>query len=146
MKKRTKLLDEFREFINRGNVIDLSVAVIMGAAFTAIINSISNDLITPLISLLTFGVDFSTLSFTIAEGENAAVFRYGSLIQAIINFFVVAVVIFFIVKGMNKMSRKKPEPGKKTCPYCDNKIPEPAVRCPNCTSILDESKVPKDVR
>lgn len=146
MKKRRKLFDEFREFINRGNVIDLAVAVIMGAAFTAIINSIANDLITPLISLLTFGTDFSTLSFTIVEGDNAAKFKYGSLIQAVINFFIVAVVVFFIVKTMNKMSHKKPEPGTKDCSYCGSKIPEVAVRCPNCTTILNEDKVPEEVR
>lgn len=141
-----KLLDEFKEFINRGNVMDLAVAVVMGAAFTAIINSIASDLITPLISLLTFGIDFSSFSFTLHEGDNAAVFSYGKLLQAILNFLIVSVVIFIMVKGANKMHHKEEEPTTKKCPYCLSEIPLSAVRCPQCTTILDEEKIPEEIR
>lgn len=136
-----KFLNEFKEFINRGNVMDLAVAVIMGAAFTAIINAIVNDLFTPFISLLTGGINFASLSFTLGTGDNAAVFQYGSLLQAILNFFVVALVVFFMVKGMNALSRSKPQPEEKDCPYCVTKIPEAATRCPNCTSLIRTSKL-----
>lgn len=136
-----KFLAEFREFINRGNVMDLAVAVIMGAAFTAIINAIVNDLFTPFISLLTFGVDFADLNFVISEGDNKVTFNYGSLLQAILNFFVVALVIFFMVKGMNRISRSKPDDDTKDCPYCISKIPADASRCPSCTSLIKTSKL-----
>jgi len=144
-----KLWGEFKEFMSRGNAMDLAVAVVIGAAFTAIINSLVGDLVTPLISLLTFNVDFSSLQFTVGEGDNPAVFAYGKLIQAIINFLVIAVVIFFVIKGANSLARKqvlnKTLP-TMACPYCCSKIPDTAVRCPNCTSILESSEVPEDVR
>lgn len=141
-----KLLDEFKEFINRGNVMDLAVAVIMGAAFTAIINSINVDLVTPLISLLTFGVDFSSFSFTLGQGDNAAVFSYGKFLQAVLNFLIVSFVVFFMVKALNKVAHNKEEPATQECPYCKSKIALDALRCPQCTTVLDESKVPKDIR
>lgn len=129
--------------------MDLAVAVVIGAAFTAIINSVVGDFVTPLISLITFNVDFSTLHFTIGEGKDAASFRYGQLIQATMNFFVTAIVIFFIIKGANTLAKKqvlnKALP-TQTCPYCGSLIAETAVRCSSCTTILDLSKVPKDVR
>jgi len=144
-----KLWDEFKEFINRGNAMDLAVAVVIGAAFTAIINAVVNDLVTPLISLITFNVNFSSLEFTIGSGSNPAVFTYGQLIQAILNFIITAVVIFFIVKSVNRLAKKrilnKAAP-TMVCPYCGTNIPETAVRCPNCTTLLDSSKVPEDVR
>jgi large conductance mechanosensitive channel len=141
-----KLITEFREFINRGNVMDLSVAVIMGAAFTAIITATTNDLITPLLSLLTFGINFSTLSFSVGDATNPAVFMYGNLLQAIMSFLVVSLVVFFMVKGINTLSRKKPKAPTKDCPYCGSAIADTAVRCPNCTTVLDISKVPEDAR
>jgi len=144
-----KLWKEFKDFIDRGNVMDLAVAVVMGAAFTAIINATIGDLVTPLLSILTFGIDFSTLSFSIGEGSDAAIFKYGSLIQAVINFLATAIVIFFMVKGVNTLANKrgldKAEDTKK-CAYCESDIPISAVRCPQCTTILDASKVPEDVR
>lgn len=146
-KPKIKLLDEFKEFINRGNVMDLAVAVVMGAAFTAIITSVANDLITPLISLLTNGIDFSTLEFTVGEGENSAAFKYGSLLQAILNFLIVAVVVFLMIKVLNAVARSKPvEESTTSCPYCKSTIDKDAVRCPNCTTILKEDKVPEEVR
>lgn len=144
-----KLWSEFKEFINRGSVMDLAVAVVMGAAFTAIINALIGDFVTPLISLITFGADFSTLSFTLGEGDNAAVFEYGKLIQAILNFLTTAIVIFLMIKGVNKLARKRfldTATATKVCPFCASKIAETAVRCPSCTTILDANKVPKDLR
>ncbi|MDR1087966.1 MAG: large conductance mechanosensitive channel protein MscL [Coriobacteriales bacterium] len=144
-----KLLKDFKDFVNRGNVMDLAVAVVMGAAFTAIINAVVGDLVTPLISFITFGVDFSSLGLTVGEGNDAAVLKYGSLIQSILNFLITALVIFFLIKGINALSRKPvlgQAPPTMSCPYCSTQIPDSAVRCPNCTTILDASKVPKDVR
>jgi len=143
-----KLLKEFRDFINRGNVMNLAVAVIIGAAFTAIINSIVGDLITPLISLLTRGVDYSSMEVVLGEGPDAAALKYGMLIQAVINFILVAFVVFLLIKLINKMTRKKEaeEVPKKPCPFCCEDIPEEAVRCPNCTTILEEGKVPDHFR
>jgi len=144
-----KFWNEFKEFMTRGNAMDLAVAVVIGAAFTAIVNSLVGDLVTPLISLITFNTDFSSLSVMVGPSDNPAVFYYGRLIQAIINFFVIALVIFFIIKGTNKVARKqvlnKTAP-TMPCSYCGTNIPETAVRCPNCTTILDLSKVPEDVR
>lgn len=94
---------EFREFLNRGNVIDLAVAVILGAAFTAIINSLVNDIIMPIIGVLLGGLDFATLSVQVGE----AVIAYGNFIQAIINFVIIAFVIFMIVRYYNRMARQK---------------------------------------
>lgn len=106
------LWQELKAFILRGNVIDLAVAVVIGAAFTAIVNSVVNDLINPLIGLILGGVDFGGLSFAVGD----AVFTYGNLIMAIINFLTVALVLFFVVKAVNRLSRKQaaaptPPPG-----------------------------------
>jgi large conductance mechanosensitive channel len=92
---------EFKEFISRGNVIDLAIAVVIGAAFTAIVNSLVNDIITPLIGVLLGGLDFSSLAFQVGE----ATIAYGNFIQAIINFLLVALVLFLIIKGMNEAQR-----------------------------------------
>ena len=144
-----KLWNEFKEFINRGNAMDLAVAVVVGAAFSAIINSVVTDLVTPLISLMTAGIDFSSLEFVVGEGADAASFRYGALIQATITFFITAFVIFLIIKAINKLANKqllnKAAP-TIPCPYCKTLIPDDAVRCPHCTTLLDSSKVPEDVR
>lgn len=129
--------------------MDLAVAVVVGAAFSAIINSVVTDLVTPLISLLTAGIDFTSLQFVVGEGANAAAFRYGALIQSIITFIVTAFVIFLVIKAINKLANKqllnKAAP-TKPCPYCKTLIPDTALRCPNCTTLLDSSKVPEDVR
>lgn len=97
------MFKEFREFINRGNVIDLAVAVVMGAAFTAIVNSLVEDIIMPLIGVFLGGIDFSTLSLTFGEAQIA----YGNFIQAIINFLLIALVLFFMVRAMNRLSANK---------------------------------------
>jgi large conductance mechanosensitive channel len=109
------MIKEFREFIARGNVMDLAVGIIIGAAFTAIVNSLVGDLINPLIGLLTGGVDFTSHQIRVGEGENAATFRYGAFITAVINFLIIAWVVFLLVKAMNKLravvdtSEKQPD-------------------------------------
>jgi large conductance mechanosensitive channel len=99
------MIKEFKEFIMRGNVIDLAVAVIIGAAFTAIVNSLVNDIIMPIIGVLLGGVDFTSLAVTVGE----ATITYGNFIQAIINFLLVALVLFLLIRAINRMSRKKEE-------------------------------------
>ena len=143
-----KFVQEFREFISRGNVMDLAVAVIIGAAFSAIINSLVGDLVTPLLSLLTGGIDFSHLTLRLGPDDNAAVFAYGKFIQALINFLIISFVIFLMVKLISLVLRKKQAeaPPTKQCPYCAQDIPEAAVRCPSCTTILDEGAVPERLR
>jgi large conductance mechanosensitive channel len=122
------MLKEFRDFINRGNVIDLAVAVILGAAFTAIINSLVNDIIMPLIGVLLGGVDFSTLSITVGS----AVIAYGNFIQAIVNFLIIAFVVFLIVKAINQMQKPKPAVPAAT--------PEPSDEVKLLTEIRDVLK------
>ena len=95
----SKFLNEFKQFAMRGNVLDMAVGVIIGGAFTAIVNSLVNDMLMPLLSLLTGGFDFSGLCIALGEGENAATINYGSFISAIINFLLIALVIFLIIKG-----------------------------------------------
>ena len=135
------LIKEFKEVISRGDVMDMAVGVIIGGAFTAIVNSLVNDMLMPLLSLLTGGFDFSGLCIALGEGENAATINYGSFISAIINFLLIALVIFLIIKAINKVSRKKkeeaPVPTTKECPYCKEQIAIEATRCPHCTSKLE---------
>ena len=136
-----KLWKEFKEFAFKGNVIDLAVGVIIGSAFTAIVNSVVNDLFTPLLSLITGRVDFSTLAITLGAGENAAKIAYGSFLQAVFNFLMVAICIFIFVKIINRFYRKneaekEARPVPRLCPYCFSEINEKATRCPHCTSEL----------
>ena len=131
------LIDGFKEFILRGNVLDLAVAVVIGAAFTQIVNSLVADIITPIIGAIGGVPDFANLTFTINNSE----FRYGSFINALISFLIVALVIYFlIVKPMNMlMARVKPaaaEAEPTLCPQCLSVVPLDANRCPNCTSWL----------
>lgn len=135
-------MKEFKEFISRGNVMDMAVGVIIGGAFTAIVNSLVNDIMMPLLSLLTGGFDFTALCIVFGEGEKAATFNYGSFIAAVINFLLIAFVIFLLVKGLNKLSsrtRKEQQPAPATtkeCPFCKEQIAIEATRCPHCTSEL----------
>ncbi|MBK8822388.1 MAG: large conductance mechanosensitive channel protein MscL [Anaerolineales bacterium] len=131
------MLKEFKEFVMRGNVLDLAVAVIIGGAFGKIVGSLVNDVIMPVIGLIMGGVNFSELSITVG----AAVIKWGAFVQTIIDFLVIAFVIFLIVKAANKM-KKDPapvapaEPTTKECPYCFSAIAIKATRCPNCTSEI----------
>jgi len=135
------MFKEFKEFAMRGNVLDMAIGVVIGAAFKAIVDSLVNDIISPLIGLF-FNSDFSTLSVQIG-GVSLA---YGSFITAVLNFVIIAFVLFVVVKAANKAAelRKKLEkpqapaaPTTKVCPYCKSEIPVDATRCPHCTSQLD---------
>ena len=131
------MLKEFKDFAMRGNVMDLAVAVIIGGAFGKIIASLVNDILMPLIGLVLGGVNFADLSFTVKD----AVIMYGSFIQAIVDFMLVAFVIFMLVRTMNNMKKKEPAPAPaapttKECPHCFSTISIKATRCPNCTSQL----------
>lgn len=112
------MLKEFREFINRGNVIDLAVAVILGAAFTAIVTSLVNDIIMPLIGILLGGVDFTSLAVTVGEAQ----ITYGNFIQAVINFLLIAFVVFLIIRSINRMNRKKVEAPAPPEPSVEEKL------------------------
>lgn len=127
------MLKEFREFALRGNVMDLAVAVIIGGAFGLIVTSLVNDILMPLIGLLMGGVDFSGLAVVVGGAE----VRYGAFIQSIVNFLIIAFVIFLLVRAMNRLKREEPTtPTTKECPHCFTTIPLKAARCPNCTSQL----------
>ena len=129
---------EFKKFVARGNVMDMAVGIIIGGAFTAIVTSLVDDILMPVLSLLTGGFDFSTLCIVLGEGENAATLNYGSFIAAIINFLLISLVIFMLIKAINKLSVKKEEApaSTKECPFCKEQIAVSAVRCPHCTSEL----------
>ena len=137
--KMKKFIQEFKEFAFRGNVVDLAVGVVIGSAFTGIVNSIVNDLFTPIIARITGSVDFSSLVIKLAEGEEAPTILLGSFLQTVINFFIVAVCIFCLVKVINRLHRPKvvePAPAPRLCPYCKSEIADDATRCPHCTSQL----------
>ena len=134
------IVAEFKEFITRGNVMDMAVGIIIGGAFTAIVQSLVNDLLMPVIGALFGGLDFSTLKYVIraadeAAGIEEAAIKYGSFIQAIVNFLLIAVVIFLLVKGINKMRRKKEEPAPAPAP-----APEPSEEVKLLTEIRDALK------
>jgi len=161
MKKEKKngFISEFKTFIQRGNVIDLAVGVIIGGAFQSIIKSLVDDIFMPLISTVTGGVDFSNwfliLSFedhegitTLAQAQEAglATLNFGVFLSAVINFLIMAFVVFILVKLINKVTSigKKEEapaeeaPTTKKCPYCKSEIDIEATKCPNCTSDISE--------
>ena len=104
------MIKEFKDFIAKGNVMDMAVGIIIGAAFTAIVKSLVGDLINPIISLFLGGVDFSGLGVKLGEGEDAAVFAYGNFIMALINFLIIAFVVFILVKAVNKAKGPGEEP------------------------------------
>lgn len=136
-------LSEFKEFINRGNVMDLAVAVVIGAAFTAIVNSVVSDIIMPLVSAVTGGTNFEDMKLTLPIGAGESTINYGNLLNAIIQFLIIAFVVFLIVKALNKMkslARKSvAEPVESaTCVFCKEPVTEGATRCPHCTAVLPE--------
>ena len=127
------MLKEFREFAIRGNVMDLAVAVIIGGAFGKIVTSLVDNILTPLIGLVMGGLDFSGLKTQIG----GAVIEWGLFIQSIIDFVIIAFVIFLLVRAINRLKREEPiTPTTKECPHCFTTIPLKAARCPNCTSQL----------
>lgn len=146
---------EFKEFALKGNMMDLAVGMIIGGAFTAIVQALVDDILNPIIGLLAGKLDFSNLfialdgktysSLKAAEDAGAAVIKYGSFLSAMINFLIMAFVVFLIVKGLNKLrsgmekestEEKTAEKTTRICPYCKSEIPADALRCPNCTSEI----------
>jgi large conductance mechanosensitive channel len=142
---------EFKEFISRGSVVDLAVGVIIGAAFGAVVTSLVNDIIMPPIGMLLGRVNFADLfislngqpypSLAAAKAAGAPTVNYGNFVNTVLSFLVVALVIFFLVKAVNRLRRPAPAPAPaapvtKKCAYCATDIPVKAVRCPNCTSEL----------
>jgi large conductance mechanosensitive channel len=133
-----KTLNEFKAFILRGNVIDLAVGFVIGAAFTAVVTALVKDLITPLIAALGAQPDFSAWYFTV----NRSKFMIGDFIDAVVAFLIVATVVFFlIVHPVNRlMGLRKSEPVNRECPYCLSSVPKAATRCPCCTSQLEPAQ------
>ena len=155
-----KLFNDFQEFISKGNVIDLAVGVIIGGAFSTIVNSVVDNLMMPPIGLLFGNADFSDLFIVLKQGSEAmpdgatlamasevgaVTFNYGLFITDVISFLLLALGVFFIVKGIRSVERKEEEkeveepkePTEKNCPYCTKSIPIQAIRCPYCTSSLE---------
>jgi large conductance mechanosensitive channel len=145
------MFKDFKEFIMRGNVVDLAVAVIIGAAFGKIVSSLVNDVLMPPIGLILGNVDFSNLfinlsstsykSLAEAKAVGAATVNYGVFLNAVIDFIIVAFVIFLLVRSVSRMKRLQaapapPGPTTKDCTYCFSSIPIKATRCPHCTSEL----------
>lgn len=138
------ILGEFKKFALRGNVIDLAVGVIIGGAFQKIVSSVVNDMLMPVVGLFTGSVNFNDRSFTLKllnDPNREAVINYGSFITSVIDFIIMAFVVFLLVKIINRFSDlyKKPEeqPKTKICPYCQSEVNIKAVRCPHCTSELE---------
>lgn len=150
----SKFIKEFKEFAVKGNVVDMAVGVIIGGAFGKIVSSLVNDLFMPVIGLITGGANVSgmfALLGKVPEGEavpksieeaaerGIATFNYGNFIQTVIDFILVALCIFLVIKAINKMKKKEePAPAKEArkCPFCCSEIADDATRCPHCTSEL----------
>jgi large conductance mechanosensitive channel len=146
--------NEFKQFIMRGNVLDLAIGIIIGAAFNGIVQSLVNDIIMPPIGRILNNVDFANLYINLSGGHygsleeakaaGAATINYGSFINTVINFLIIAFVVFLIVKWFNRLVRQQekeeapPAPTTKECPYCLSTIPIKATRCAHCTSQLEE--------
>jgi large conductance mechanosensitive channel len=148
------MLKEFKEFVVRGNVVDMAVGIIIGAAFGAIVNSLVNDVIMPPIGLLLGGLDFANFfillksgspagpyaSLADAQAAGAVTINYGVFINAVVSFLIVALVVFLLIRSINQMKREEEapsaEPTTKECPYCLSTIPIKATRCSHCTSEL----------
>ena len=149
------MFKEFKEFAMRGNVIDMAVGIVIGAAFGTIVKSLVSDIIMPPIGLLLGKVDFSNLFTVLKQGETVAgpytslveaqaagavTINYGVFIDTVISFIVIAFAIFMVIRSMNKLKKKEEaapaEPMTKDCPYCLTSIPIKATRCPHCTSEL----------
>ena len=144
MSRKSGFVQEFKKFILRGNVMDMAVGVIVGGAFTAIVTSLNQDILTQVLAIFG-GTDFSNLYVKLGSGDTAPVLMYGNFITAVINFLITAFVIFCLVKFINKLGdtlHHKEEtpaaPTTKKCPFCKSEIAIDATRCPHCTSKLDE--------
>jgi large conductance mechanosensitive channel len=150
------MLKDFKAFIMRGNVVDLAVGVIIGAAFGTIVKSLVDDMLMPVLGLLTGGIDFSNMfvllkagakapapyaSLADAKAAGAVTVNYGVFINAVIAFLIVAFCVFLLVQAVAKLHKAPPPapPNTKDCPYCKRAIPKDATRCPECTSQLSEA-------
>ena len=145
---------DFQKFVVRGNVVDLAVGFIMGAAFSRLVSSLVNDIIMPPVGLLIGRVDFGSLfinlsgenyaSLAEAQAAGAATINYGVFLNTVIEFVIVAFALFVLIKQVNRLQRQPEEaqtaPASKVCPYCYTEIPMAATRCPNCTSQLASSE------
>jgi large conductance mechanosensitive channel len=146
------MFKEFKEFAMKGNVLDMAVGIIIGAAFGKIISSFVSDLLMPVIGLLLGKVDFSNLfvnlsgqaypTLAAAKAAGAATFNYGIFINTVIDFLIIAFAIFLLIKQVNRFKRQPAAaaPNTKDCPFCASAIPIPASRCPHCTSQLAQAK------
>ena len=130
----SKILQEFKTFVMRGNVIDMAVGVVVGGAFSNIVNSLVNDIVMPVVSFITGKINLA------AQEAGAPVIAYGNFIQIIVQFLLTAFVLFMVIKGINKLHRPAPEPAPTTkiCPFCKSEIHIEAVKCPHCASELTE--------
>ena len=145
------MLKEFKEFAMRGNVLDMAIGIVIGAAFGKIVTSFVSDILMPPIGLLLGGVDFSNIFIVLSGGEyasleaakeaGAATWNIGLFLNTMIDFLIIAFAIFLVVKAMNNLKRKEavppPAPSEKSCPFCTTSIPIKAIRCPACTSQLE---------
>ena len=142
------MLKEFKEFAIKGNMIDMAIGIIIGAAFSTVVKSLVDDIIMPVFGKLTGGGDFANLFFVLGKGDfetlaeakkaGAATINYGVFINALVAFLIVAWVLFIIIKAVNKMKRKPPvaDPTEKDCPFCLSKVPIKALKCAHCTSTF----------
>ena len=152
-----KFMTEFKEFALKGNVMDMAIGVIIGAAFGNIVSALTDSFINPLIGVVTGGAQKDENGVMQVVGGkftiNGIDFNYGAFVSAVVNFIVIALVLFLMLKAVNgavakaaaiakKKEEEAPAPTTKTCPYCKTEIHIEAVRCPNCTTILEEDKVP----
>lgn len=148
------MFKEFKEFVMRGNVVDMAVGIVIGAAFGMIVKSFVDDILMPPIGLLIGNVDFSNIFFVMKQGKvpgpypsladaravGAVTWNLGIFINTIINFLILAASIFMVIRAMNRLYPAKPgEPQTKNCPYCQSTIPIAATRCPHCTSELSKA-------
>ena len=135
-------MKEFREFISRGSVMDMAIGIIIGGAFTSIVTALVDSIIMPLISVLFGGISFEQWNIVMGSGEEAPVLGLGTFVAAIINFLLIALVIFMLIKALNKASevkngpKEEEAPTTKVCDFCKSEIPIDATRCPHCTSEL----------
>lgn len=145
------MVKEFKEFIARGNAIDLAIGVVLGVAFGAIVTSLVDDVIMPLAGLVLGGADFTNAFFVLREGAatagpyetlasakaaGAVTVNYGVFINTIVSFIIIAIVLFFVVRSVNAIRKPPPEPEMKDCPFCTTSVAIAATRCPACTSQL----------
>ena len=148
------IVQEFKEFAVKGNVVDMGVGIVIGAAFTSVVNSLVKDVFTPLLGLALAGIDFTNWFITLklgksggpystldqAQADSAVTLNFGQFLNSIISFLIVAFVLFFLIRTINRLKQEEEPvadaPKKRQCPYCFSVVPEKASRCPFCTSDI----------